>query len=166
MSEKKKFRAEKKHYFQLEYETILNVLNSDLTNEELAEYFKAVCNYELYGEEPGKFSDRVIKSLFVQTARELDYQLEKHKARQMKGYINYWQDKTIVSLLSDEQYNLLDEEIPGFSELIKEIDKQLQGSNKEVKSPVNYIRRYADKTNWKQRMEEEIERIATVSFNR
>ena len=69
MNEKKKLRAEKKHYFQLEYETILNVLDSELTNEELAEYFKAVCNYELYGEVPGKFSDRVIKSLFMQTAR-------------------------------------------------------------------------------------------------
>ena len=78
----------------------------------------------------------------------------------MKGYINYWQDKTIVSLLSDEQYEQLEEEIPGLTELIQEIDKQHQGSNKEVKSPVNYIRKYADKTNWNERFEEDVDNIA------
>lgn len=83
----KKLRAPKKKYFKLEYPTIINVLDN-LTDKELGEYFKDIAQYELYGIEPESFSDRAVQMAFNMTARELDFQLEKHYGNQERGREN------------------------------------------------------------------------------
>jgi len=159
MKEKQR-RSSKKKYFKLEYETVINVLET-LTDAELGEYFKAICNYELYGEKPKEFSDRVVKSLFQQTARELDYQMQKHLERKEQGYKNKTGKDTLRSQLSVEQFNALDKELPSLEDLLDEIQSKLASSETEVKSPVNYIKKYAKETDWIRRFEQKAENMAT-----
>lgn len=92
----RELRAPRKKNFKLEYETVMNVLE-ELTDEELGEYFKAVCNYELFGVIPEDFSNRTVRAMFKVTCRELDYQMEKHKGNQDLSNVKNLDVRILVS---------------------------------------------------------------------
>ena len=169
----RELRAPRKHSFKLEYETIRNVLD-ELSDIELGEYFKAVCNYELFGVIPEDFSDMTVRAMFKVTCRELDYQLEKHKGNQERGRQNrsgkieqLEEDAApetytdLNQVLSVEDIMHLESKLPCVSELIEEVQEQLELNGTKVNNPVRYLLKYAEESDWRTRIEEDMERVAT-----
>lgn len=153
----RELRAPKKKYFKLEYPTVMNVLDS-LTQLELGEYFRAISEYELYGEEPETFSDRTVQMAFKMTARELDYQLEKHYGNIIRGRENKCKDKdtadestALRDVLSESDYKTLNEQYECLDLLIEEVQDQIDLNCLVVKYPRGYIQKYAEETNWNDR---------------
>ena len=173
---KRELRAPKKKCFRLEYQTVQNVLDN-LTDAELGEYFKAICNYELYGEEPDEFSDRAVQMMFRVTCRELDYQLDKHHANQERGSENRngkGKDAVteeaaatdLASVLTAEDIEALEAKFSCTDALLDEIQEQLNANKTEVKNPRRYIEKYARETGWNERIKEEINNIALGIFDK
>lgn len=117
----KELRAPKKKYFKLEYPTVINVLDN-LTDKELGEYFKAIAEYELYGIEPKSFSDRAVQMAFNMTARELDFQLEKHYGNQERGRENRSKGEP---LSSDNEEGDCEEHVENINKLNTMLDEVL-----------------------------------------
>lgn len=172
----KELKAPKKKYFKLEYPTVITVLES-LEEKEYGEYFKAICNHELYGEEPETFSNRVVEMAYKMTTRELDYQMEKHLRNVEQGRINqqgrtagsesagseqqdYEAGTDLLAVLTTTQMQKLEAKFPNFSELLDEVQEQINNGNIKVKSPMNYIIKYAEETNWISRFDKEVDDIA------
>lgn len=168
----RELRAPRKKNFKLEYETVRNVLD-ELSDIELGEYFKAVCEYELFGVIPEDFSDRTVRAMFKVTCRELDYQMEKHKGNQERGRQNrsgkieqLEEDAAPESytdlnqVLSVEDIKHLESKLPCVSMLIDEVQEQLILNNTQVKNPVRYILSYAENTDWESRVEDDIDSVA------
>lgn len=173
----KELKAPKKKYFKLEYPTVITVLES-LEEKEYGEYFKAICNHELYGEEPETFSNRVVEMAYKMTTRELDYQMEKHLRNREQGKINQQggqkagsesagseqQDNNagtdLLAVLTTTQMQKLEAKFPNFSELLDEVQEQVNNGCIKVKSPMNYIIKYAEETDWISRFDKEVDDIA------
>ena len=163
----RELRAPKKKYFKLEYPTVINALDS-LTVTELGEYFKAISEYELYGEEPSSFSDRAVGMAFRMTARELDYQLEKHYGNIERGRENRGGEKDLdeegstdlMQSLSADDIKALEAKFTCTDMLIDEVQQQINDNKTIVKSPKRYIEKYAAETDWNRRIEEDAERAA------
>ena len=150
---KRELRAPRKKYFKLEYPTVMNVLES-LTEPEMGEYFKSICTYELYGEEPEGFSDRAVQMAFRMTARELDFQLEKHFNRQEQGRINRQGGESdnkgteLREQLSNADYDFLRAKYERVDELIAEVQFQVDENCTTVRNPLKYIDSYAEQIGW------------------
>lgn len=179
-AEKKELQAPKKKYFKLEYPTVIAVLE-DLEEQEYGEYFKAICNHELYGEEPAEFSNRAVRMAYNMTIRELDFQMEKHLRNREQGKINQQGGKKAGSesagsvqsdeagtdlskALTAEQLIKLESMFPNFSGLLDEIQEQVTNGCIQVRSPMNYIIKYAEETDWNGRVSDEIDKIASGIF--
>lgn len=147
-------RAPKKKYFKIEYATAMNVLDS-LSIEELGEYFKAITEYELYGIEPESLSDRTVQMAFRMTARELDYQLEKHFGNQQRGRENRKgkekeeESTNLREELSKRDIARLASTYDDPEDLIATIQEQLDENCTTVNNPMKYIEEYAKATGWK-----------------
>ena len=165
--DKRELRAPKKKCFRLEYATVQNVLE-ELTQEELGEYFRAVSEYELYGVEPESFSDRTVRALFHTTARELDYQLDKHHARQEQGAINQKQGgkeekcTQLREVLTEDEMKMLGSKYECLDMLLSEIQTQLDANNTVLKYPKGYVEKYAKDSDWNKRIEAEISEVSGV----
>lgn len=163
--DKRELRAPKKKKFQLEYATAQNVLE-ELTREEMGEYYEAIVNYELYGIEPESFSDRVVHSLFHRTVTELDFQLDKHYQRVEQGTINQQGGKKkatqLMEVLSADDKEKLEKKYQCWDMLIEEIQKQLDANNTVLQYPRRYVEKYANDSNWNQRIEDEINEVSGV----
>ena len=151
-------RAPKKKYFKMEYETVINVLES-LTPEEVGEYFIAIAEYELYGVIPEKFSDRAVQMAYRQTVRELDFQLEKHLRNIEKGKQNNppksgrapeneGEPTNLEEALTTADLMALEEQFKYSSVLIDTVQAQIDVNDTVVRYPRRYIERYAIETNW------------------
>lgn len=164
--DRRELRAPKKKCFRLEYATVQNVLE-ELTQEELGEYFRAVSEYELYGVEPESFSDRTVRALFHTTARELDYQLDKHHARQEQGAINQQGGKEekctqLREVLTEDEMKTLGSKYECLDMLLSEIQTQLDANNTVLKYPKRYVEKYAKDSDWNKRIEAEISEVSGV----
>ena len=178
---KKELQAPKKKYFKLEYPTVITVLE-DLEESEYGEYFKAICNHELYGEEPESFSNRAVRMAYNMTIRELDYQMEKHLRNVEQGRINQQGKKSdtessgsrqedgtgtdLSKALTTEQLVKLESMYPNFSGLLDEVQEQVTDGCIQVRNPMNYIKKYAEETDWKNRFSDEVDKIASGIFGR
>ena len=164
--DKRELRAPKKKNFKLEYETIRNVLD-ELSDIELGEYFKAVCNYELYGDTPEAFSDRTVRAMFRVTCRELDYQLAKHEGNRERGRQNRGSREEhepideevevctdLMEMLSVDDIYKLEQKLPNVSLLLDEIQEQIDFNNTDIHNPVSYILTYARNTDWAERCDQ------------
>ena len=176
---KKELQAPKKKYFKLEYPTVITVLE-DLEESEYGEYFKAICNHELYGEEPESFSNRAVRMAYNMTIRELDYQMEKHLRNVEQGRINQQGKKSdaessgskqedgtgtdLSKALTTDQLVKLESMYPNFSGLLDEVQEQVTDGCTQVRNPMNYIKKYAEETDWKSRFSDEVDKIAGGIF--
>ena len=166
---KRELRAPKKKKFQLEYATVQNALE-ELTETELGEYFRAVAEYELYGEEPETFSDRTVRAIFHTTARELDHQMEKHFARIEQGGINQQGGKAkgkdgskgtqLQEVLTADDMKILENKYQCCDMLLKEIQTQLDANSTVINYPRRYVEKYAKDSNWNKRIEDDIKNAA------
>ncbi len=155
----KELRAPKKHYFQLEYATVETTLEL-LDSSELSEWFNDIAHYELYGDEPASFSNRAVQMAYNMTVRELDYQLEKHFARQARGGKNYRDGMkrsqeqrdgytNLDKALTAEQRNSLAERYPiDFGDLMMAVQRQVKDNHTIVDNPYSYIIAYAESLHW------------------
>lgn len=155
----KELRAPKKHYFQLEYATVQTALEL-LNNNELSEWFADIAAYELYGAEPPSFSNRAVQMAYNMTVRELDYQMDKHFARQDRGSKNYLDGKkkkqelhdgytNLDAALTSEQRDTLAELFPiDFADLMKKVQEQVKDNSTIVDNPYTYIKAYAENVRW------------------
>ena len=164
--EDRELRAPKKKYFKLEYPTVMNALDS-LTVAELGEYFKAISEYEIWGIEPESFSDRAVGMAFRMTARELDFQLQKHYGNIERGKENKRGEKAaeekstnLSKVLSADDINDLESKYQCCDMLISEVQQQIDDNSTIVKSPKRYIEKYAYETNWNERIERDIQHAA------
>lgn len=180
---KKELKAPKKKYFKLEYPTVIAVLE-DLEEQEYGEYFKAICNHELYGEEPESFSNRAVRMAYNMTIRELDFQMEKHLRNVEQGRENQKgkgkkkdsepsgsrQDEVdgigtdLSKALTADQLIKLESKFPNFSGLLDEVQEQVSNAGIQVHSPMNYIIKYAEETDWNNRFKDEVDKIAGGIF--
>lgn len=78
--EKRTPRYEKKKVITFENDSVDIAIDS-FTNEQLGEFFRACYFYDRYGEEPASLSDKFVYALYRANKKELDYKLEKYKAR-------------------------------------------------------------------------------------
>ena len=159
-------RAPKKKYFKLEYETVINVLDN-LEPAEVGEWFIGIAEYELYGVIPDKFSDRAVQMAYRQTARELDYQMEKHERNRERGRENNppkgskasdpaveeGEPTNLEDVLTDTDLLALEEQFSYVSVLIDAVQAQIDANGTQVRYPRRYIERYATETKWNEMCE-------------
>lgn len=129
-----------------------------LSDEEQLEYFQAIIDYELYDTTPSEFKHRISEVMFKQTAKELDYQMEKWKATGLKNKKNkaVGDFKKRISLDDAER---LKKDYKAHLTLVDEVAKYVYDNNIEVEDPYKYIVGYAKKRKWNEHIEKQLDKL-------